>query len=157
MNHPGTTGALAKLIAIRREALEVLRADLFRLDQLKAAASRSRDAAQASLACFLEETRHAERNSVALFVDQMKDRRHFLAHLQEQLDAAGRSLDEVSLQQGQAQDAFDTQIREIRALERLAERRMAVVKEELQRRDYLRADDEELIRNERFGGIHDFH
>jgi hypothetical protein len=148
-------GAMGKLIAIRRETLAVLRQDVLRLNQLHGEAEGSLHKAQHAQTAFLEETRHAERGNATLFADRMQDRRRYLAHLETQAAEAQRVVDEIAQQQLKAQVAFETCHKEIRALERLAERRETASHQERQRRDYLRADDEQTIRGQRTREAHD--
>lgn len=156
MSQPRPENALDKLAALRKGTRDLLRQDLFRLNQLCAEAERTLRQAEGVQAEFLDEIRHSEQGNVALFADKMRDRRLYLAHLQQRITEAVRSNDEVRRQQAKAQEAFEKCHKEILTLERLSEQRSLAVKQERQRLGYLQADDEELIRHQRLRGDHEF-
>jgi flagellar biosynthesis chaperone FliJ len=143
-------------MAMHREKLDVLRQDLLRLNQICAEAERKLRQAELAQTDFLDETRHSERSEALLYVDQMRDRRRYLAHLQKLAEDVAKTHEEAARQQAMAQDAFETCHKEIKKLERLAERRVQAARLEQQRQDYLRADDEELVRSQQIRGAYEF-
>lgn len=152
---PMAESALDKLIAIRREALAALRQDVVRLRQMQGEAEARFKAAEHLQSAFLEETRAAEGGAAALFVDRMQQRRQYLAHLEAQAAETADVVKTIAQQELQAHSAFEVCHKEIKALERLAERRASAARQHVQRLDYLRADDEELVRGQRGREAHD--
>lgn len=139
--------ALQQLIAIKREAMAVLKQDLSRLGQLVAEAETRLAGATACERDFLDECRGVEAGKQFLVAADLIARRRFLEHLAGQRDAAGRAVREVSAQWRLAQQAFETAYAEVSALERVADRRRLRLQGEQQRKDYLLADDLELARS----------
>lgn len=149
MNHEhGEFGALPKLITIRRADLDVLRRDLLCLAQLQAESARQVHEAQRAEVAFIDETCQAEEGEAPLFADQMIGRRRYLAHLRHCAAEAEQALRDVADQQDLAHAAFERLYGEVRALERLAERRQIAAAIESRRQAYSLADDEELARNQ---------
>lgn len=148
------TRAIEQLIAMRRLVLEDLRKDLLTLNQIVDECTRKAKAAKAEEVSFLEELRRLEADAERMVAAQMLQWRRYLDHLQQLTGKARKALDEVSVQRQHAQDAFDESYAEIRTLERLAEKRLEAQRLERQRRDYLLADDQEILRSERNRSTH---
>ena len=138
--------ALEQLIALRKHSLEELRKDLSTLDFLVRECSEKLNTAHANHDVFAEETRQAEVGLASLVAVQMMERRRYMAYLQQHIEQAEKTLGEATEQQRRAQKAFNDCFTEIRTLERVAERRKAALRQELQRKSYLVADDQEILR-----------
>ena len=138
--------ALNQLISLRRYSLEDLRKDLATLNHLVQEGRESLERAQAEYRSFVEEARRAEENQVALVAGKMLERRRYIAYLQTHIEQAEDALSDAAEQQQRAQQAFDDCHTEIRTLERVAERRTEAWQQEQQRKIYLVADDQEILR-----------
>jgi flagellar export protein FliJ len=146
MNARTNTASLRKLIALRQENLDRLRQDVLRLRQLQQEARRALDDANGSLVSFLAEMRSAEGKDARLHVDRMQDRRAYRVQLDQRVAEHSDALAALENQLDQAQAALEACHREIKALERIAERREETAHIAEQRRDYRAADDAELQR-----------
>ena len=139
--------ALEQLISIRREAMEELLRDVMTLNQLVDAAHDRCVEVEMNHVNYLEDIRHVERIGLSLTIDTMIERRRYLTRLRSLCHDASRAYEEVNKQRQFAQAAFNEKFTELRTLERLADRRATVRHQEQLRRDYLIADDMEIVRN----------
>ncbi len=147
MNDLANTATIARLIAIKREEVDRLRQDLGRIERLVELAQTQLESAEQDEAAFLEETRQAEHPTAGgLDAEGMLERRRYLMHLQGETEKQRRTLDQALEQQRRARRGLDKAFAEMRALERLAERRQLRAVAERQRLDYLRADDQEITK-----------
>lgn len=137
---------VARLIAIKKEALEQHRLDLARLQQLQQSAEASLKQAEASERSFVDEMRDAQTGSRKLDAAAMIESRRYLAVLQGQLAERRGMFDDIEKQCSLAQAELERSFAEVRALERLAERRKTRVVLDEKRIGYLHADDQELTR-----------
>lgn len=138
---------LTRLIGLRRNTLEELRRDLATLDHLVGECRQRLERVLLGHADFAEEIRCAE-TGLSL-PEQMLARRRYLAYLQTLVEQAAASLDAATEQQDRARAAFDECYQDIRTLERVAERRSRLHQQEAQRKQYLLADDQEIMRHGR--------
>lgn len=140
------TASLQKLIAIRSETLAMLRQDAARLKLLRDEAESKAHVAAETHSAFIEEIRLTEPGQSALFADQMQSRRHYLAFLDQQVQVAQREAGQIADQYEKAHLAVENCHKDIRVLERLVQRREHAWHQEIQRRDYVSADDAEMLR-----------
>lgn len=138
---------LKQLISIRRAAMEELLRDVTTLNHLVDVANDRCIEVEANHIHFLEDIRQAEGVSFSLTSAEMIERRRYLARLRGLCHDATRLYKEVNQQREGAQTAFDEKFKEVRTLDRLVERRVMARHKEQLRRDYLTADDAEIMRD----------
>lgn len=143
----GDVLTLTRLLELRRHTLEELRRDLATLDHLVDECRQKLESALLGHADFADEIRRAE--AELSLPGQMLERRRYLGHLQVLVEEAAAALEAATEQQEHARSAFDECYQDIRTLERVAERRSLALQQEAQRKQYLIADDQEIVRHGR--------
>jgi flagellar export protein FliJ len=145
--------ALKQLISIRQVAMEESLKDVMTLNQLVDLANVRCTEVEENHANFLGDIRHAEETGLSLTITTMIEHRRYLTRLRNICQDATRIYKEVDQQREGAQTAFNEKFKELKTLDRLAERRVDARHKEQLRRDYLTADDMEIMRNtDRKGG-----
>ncbi|MBI2308405.1 MAG: hypothetical protein HYU78_13965 [Rhodocyclales bacterium] len=137
---------VARLIAIKKEELEQHRLDLRRLQQLLQSAEASLKQAEENERSFVDEMRDAQSGSRKLDAAAMIESRRYLGVLQGLAAERRGMFDDIDKQCSLAQSELEQVFAEVRALERLAERRRTRVSLDEKRVGYLHADDQELTR-----------
>lgn len=138
---------ISRLISIKREELDRYRQDLQRLGQMVLMGRRELELARQSERSFLEDIRQSESALGTLSVQDMLERRRYLAFLREKAMVQSEMLAQVEEQQQQAQGCVDTAFAEMKSLERVAERLVERLHREIQRKNYVQADDQEVVRS----------
>lgn len=138
---------ISRLISIKREELDRYRQDLQRLGQMVLMGRRELELARQSERSFLEDIRQSESALGTLSVQDMLERRRYLAFLREKAMVQSEMLAQVEEQQQQAQGCVDTAFAEMKSLERVAERLVERLHRETQRKNYVQADDQEVVRS----------
>lgn len=138
---------ISRLISIKREELDRYRQDLQRLEHMVLMGRRELELARQSEQSFLEDIRQSESVHGTLSVQDMLERRRYLAFLREKTVAQSEMLAQVEEQQRQAQGCVDTAFAEMKSLERVAERLVERLHRETQRKNYVQADDQEVVRS----------
>lgn len=139
--------SVARLIAIKKEELEQHRLDLLRLQQLQRTEAVKLGDIEARERAFVDEMRMAQSGSRRLDAMAMIGSRRYLAVLQGQTIGQRGVCDEIDAQCSLAQAELERVFAEVRALERLAERRKNRASIEEKRVSYLHADDQEITRS----------
>jgi len=142
-----STRSIERLVAIKREALDEFRQDAARLDVVvRTVDERYRQASERSKQ-FLAETASNEIRGKALDANVMIVARQYLQRLQALSTEIWQELDQAKVRHEEAQSQLETAFTEVRALERLLERRQKITQIQESRKSYLAADDQEICRS----------
>jgi len=139
---------LERLVEAKREALEPIRADLIRLNRLCDELQAALDQAIEERDGFLNDLRAIESRPGSMLAGEMMHKRRYLEYLTQLVYAAKRTLTDGMEQRDQAHQLFETRYTEIRALERLGEKRHETSVRTQQRLAYSVQDDVEIIRRD---------
>lgn len=146
MNVDISLQTVARLVAIKREELEHHRLDLLRLQHiLRDEAVKLKEFEEIERS-FVDGMRATEVGNNRLDAAVMIESRRYLLVLQSRIKEQQRAFDEVESLRSLAQGELDRLFVEVRALERLAERRKARGMRKEKRIAYLLADDQEITR-----------
>lgn len=149
MNQDRSMVTLNRLISLKREEMDGLRQDLARLDHLLAVAEQDWNGARKDEAGFLELTRLRESNGLEAHL--MVERRRYLALLHDKTEEKILAKNQALAQRDQAMKSLEAAYLEIRALEKLSERRTTIALEDARRSAYMQADDYEIARQSVMG------
>lgn len=149
--------AINQLVTIKGEELNSLRLDMIRLDKLVQESQCQLDNARKAQDAFLQQIREAEQNGLMVSADNMMDQRNFLCHLHQQTKNAEQLLVSVTQQRDLAQRALEQLYVEKKSFELVAQRKNDAKKLKQTRRQFIMADNEELIRIERTRQLHAEH
>lgn len=137
---------VARLIAIKREELEVHRLDLLRLRQLLSVEEKRLGEIEAEELHLLDAMREAQSGVQSLDPVAMMESRRYLLVVQARGAAQKSVCDDIAVQGTLAQNELERVYSEIRSLERLSERKLFRAAQEEKRVAYLQADDQETTR-----------
>lgn len=140
-----TQRSLTRLAGVKRQHVDTLRADLMRLRDLHLQAEREHSEALQAESGFIETMRAAELSS-GLRADSMIEHRAYLAYLSAGVARCSDSVRRVAAQVNEACDALERARRDVKMLEKLFERRANALHSEAQRKDYVMADAQQLVR-----------
>jgi flagellar export protein FliJ len=145
----GIDKTLKRLISIKREALEALRRDLGQLDRLCCdAADVLAQAEQQWREAHADAIRRETAGNVLSVLDLMAWRRH-LTVIADQVGTHQLAKLATERQRNQAREVLIKMYQEVRALERVGQRRQARRKVEEFRKEFTARDDQELMRRSR--------
>lgn len=148
----GSTRNIERLVAIKREALDEFRQDVVRLnDIVDAVDQRFRQALENSKQ-FLAETISSETRGNTLDAEAMIGARRYLHWLQDLAVKISQELEQAKARHAEAASLLENAFTEVRALERLLERRQRAKVLRQSRTDYFAADDQEICRVAQCGG-----
>lgn len=146
MNVDISLQTVARLVAIKREELEHHRLDLLRLQHILRDEAVKLKEVEEIARSFVDGMRATEVGNNRLDAAVMIESRRYLLVLQSRIKEQQRAFDEVESLRSLAQGELDRLFVEVRALERLAERRKARGMRKEKRIAYLLADDQEITR-----------
>lgn len=137
---------ISRLVEIKQEELEAQRIDLRRLQHLlKLEQGRLQEIFSEETA-LVQEMRRFQEGGERLDADTMVASRRYLSVVRDRLAAQDAICNEIFAQEELVQRELERIYGEIKALERLSERKRTRALQEEKRVGYLRADDQEITR-----------